>query len=69
LGGLIALVEDGDLITIDATTRSITVHIGEEEIARRRAKWVAPPLKVSSGVLYKYARFVSTASEGCVTDL
>jgi len=67
-GGLIALVEDGDVITIDAETNSITVAIEEEEIKKRRASWVQPPLKFSKGVLYKYANTVSSASQGCVTD-
>ncbi|WP_299248521.1 dihydroxy-acid dehydratase [uncultured Aquimarina sp.] len=67
-GGLIALVKDGDIITIDAETNSITVAIEEEEIERRKASWVQPPLKFSKGVLYKYANTVSSASQGCVTD-
>ncbi|MBQ4805289.1 dihydroxy-acid dehydratase [Aquimarina sp. MMG015] len=67
-GGLIALVEDGDVITIDAETNSITVAIEEEEIKRRKASWVQPPLKFKKGVLYKYANTVSSASRGCVTD-
>ncbi|WP_027393841.1 dihydroxy-acid dehydratase [Aquimarina latercula] len=67
-GGLIALVEDGDVITIDAETNSITVAIKEEEIKRRKASWVQPPLKFKKGVLYKYANTVSSASRGCVTD-
>ncbi|GAA3512019.1 dihydroxy-acid dehydratase [Aquimarina addita] len=67
-GGLIGLVEDGDVITIDAETNSITVAIEEEEIKRRKASWVKPPLKFTKGVLYKYAHTVSSASEGCVTD-
>ncbi|GAA0728104.1 dihydroxy-acid dehydratase [Aquimarina litoralis] len=67
-GGLIALVEDGDMITIDAESNSITVAIEEEEIERRKAAWVQPPLKFKKGVLYKYANTVSSASQGCVTD-
>ncbi|WP_299189497.1 dihydroxy-acid dehydratase [uncultured Aquimarina sp.] len=67
-GGLIALVEDGDVITIDAETNSITVAIEEKEIKRRKASWVQPPLKFKKGVLYKYANTVSSASRGCVTD-
>ncbi|AXT55849.1 dihydroxy-acid dehydratase [Aquimarina sp. AD1] len=67
-GGLIALVEDEDVITIDAETNSITVAIKEEEIKRRKASWVQPPLKFKKGVLYKYANTVSSASRGCVTD-
>lgn len=67
-GGLIALVEDGDVITIDAETNSITVAIDEAEIKKRRAAWVQPDLKFERGVLYKYAKTVSSASQGCVTD-
>ncbi|MCS6808905.1 MAG: dihydroxy-acid dehydratase [Bacteroidota bacterium] len=68
-GGLIALVRDGDTITIDAVHNRLHVDISDEEIARRRAAFILPPLKVSSGYLYKYARTVSSASEGCVTDV
>lgn len=67
-GGLIALVKDGDLITIDAETNTIEVDIDPKEVEYRRKKWTQPPLKFSSGVLYKYAKNVSSASEGCVTD-
>ncbi|MBW1297369.1 dihydroxy-acid dehydratase [Aquimarina litoralis] len=67
-GGLIGLVEDGDMITIDAESNSITVAVEEEEIKRRKAAWVQPPLKFKKGVLYKYANTVSSASQGCVTD-
>ena len=69
-GGNIALVEDGDLITIDAVKNTIDVHLSDEELAARRARWVQPPLKESArqGVHYKYARTVSSASKGCVTD-
>ncbi len=68
-GGPIALVRDGDPITIDATTRVMDVSISAEEMAARRAAWVAPPLKATRGTLYKYVRLVQSASEGCVTDL
>jgi dihydroxy-acid dehydratase len=67
-GGLIALVEDGDEITIDAEANTISVDLSPVEIQERRNKWSAPNLKFSKGVLYKYARTVSSASEGCVTD-
>lgn len=67
-GGPIALVEDGDTIVIDAQTRSIDIEITKEELAARKAAWKAPELKVDRGVLYKYARTVSSASQGCVTD-
>lgn len=67
-GGNIALVENGDLITIDADLNTINVHVSEQELETRRANWVAPELKVKRGVLYKYARTVASASLGCVTD-
>ena len=67
-GGLIGLLEDGDQITIDAIKNRLEVDLTEEEIAARRARWTAPPLKVQRGILYKYAKAVSSASEGCVTD-
>ncbi len=68
-GGPIALVRDGDVVTIDAGRRSITVALTSEEINRRRREWVAPPYKADSGTLYKYIRNVASASEGCVTDV
>ena len=67
-GGAIALVENGDTITIDAENNSIELEISDSELAKRKLKWKAPRLKVSSGVLYKYAKLVSSASKGCVTD-
>lgn len=68
LGGAIGLLKDGDLITIDADQRILNVDLTDEELEARREKWVAPELKYKSGILYKYAKSVSTASEGCVTD-
>jgi len=68
VGGTIALIEDGDTITIDAESHEIDVQISEEKLERRRKNWEAPPLSVTSGSLYKYAKLVSSASEGCVTD-
>jgi len=68
-GGLIGLVHDDDIIEIDAVNNTINVKLSDEEIAKRRAAWVQPALKVSKGVLYKYAKTVADASEGCVTDL
>jgi len=68
VGGPLALVQNGDIIRIDAVEDSITVKLSEEELAKRKEDWKQPPLKKSSGVLYKYARYVSSASEGCVTD-
>jgi dihydroxy-acid dehydratase len=69
-GGMIALVENGDVIRIDAVGNLIEARLTEEEIARRRERWEAsrPPLRVESGALLKYARCVSPASEGCTTD-
>ncbi|GMV82717.1 MAG: dihydroxy-acid dehydratase [Planctomycetota bacterium] len=67
-GGPIALVRDGDTVTIDAKTRAIEVNVGPAEMDKRRAAWKAPALKVSGGVLYKYIRAVRPASQGCVTD-
>ncbi len=67
-GGPIALVRDGDVVSIDAARRTMDVLINSEEMAVRRATWVAPPLKATRGTLYKYIKLVRPASEGCVTD-
>ncbi len=67
-GGAIGLLEDGDVITIDAETNSINVDVSAEELAKRKETWVQPELKFKKGVLYKYARSVSSAAQGCVTD-
>ena len=67
-GGLIALLEDGDTITIDAVNNVLEADLSEAEISSRRANWTVPPLRANSGILRKYAYTVSTASEGCVTD-
>jgi dihydroxy-acid dehydratase len=67
-GGPLALVRDGDRITIDASARHINVEVDEKELASRRAAWKQPPVKATSGVLGKYVRLVRPASEGCVTD-
>ena len=67
-GGAIGLIEDGDVITIDAETNSINVAVSDEELAKRKESWVQPELKFKKGVLYKYARSVSSAAQGCVTD-
>ncbi|WVF66755.1 dihydroxy-acid dehydratase [Kwoniella sp. CBS 6097] len=69
VGGPIALVQDGDVISIDAIANTLEVDISDEEMARRKEAWIAPPLKVNKGALLKYARNVSDASHGCVTDL
>ena len=67
-GGMIALVRDGDMITIDASANTIDVELSEQEISRRRSEWKEPEPKHKKGILYKYSRTVSSASEGCVTD-
>jgi len=67
-GGAIALIQDGDVITIDAEKNTISVALSDAELNQRRSQWQKPPLKVSRGSLYKYAKMVSSASEGCVTD-
>jgi len=67
-GGTIGLLRDGDMITIDAEKNSLSVALSKEEIQKRRAAWKQPPLKVQKGSLYKYAKTVSSASQGCVTD-
>ena len=67
-GGAIALVEDGDVIVIDAKNKTINVKLTAQELASRKSKWKAPEPKHKKGILYKYAKTVSTASEGCVTD-
>ena len=67
-GGTIALLRNGDKITIDAKRNSITADITAAEIKKRKKKWKQPKLNVKSGYLYKYAKLVSPASEGCLTD-
>ncbi|HVI49156.1 MAG TPA: dihydroxy-acid dehydratase [Chitinophaga sp.] len=67
-GGTIALVKDNDIIEIDAVNNTINVNISAEELAARKAQWIQPALKVSNGILFKYAKLVKNATEGCVTD-
>jgi len=67
-GGCIALVRDDDLIEIDAKQNSISLKIPDEEMAERKKNWKQPALKANNGILYKYAKQVKTAAEGCVTD-
>lgn len=67
-GGNIGLIENGDHIEIDAIKRTINVLLSDEELAKRRKNWVMPDLKYKTGILYKYAKTVASASEGCVTD-
>ena len=68
VGGNIAFVEDGDIISIDARKNTINLHVSEDDINKRKLNWKKPKLKVNKGSLFKYARFVSSASKGCVTD-
>jgi len=67
-GGTIALVEDNDIIEIDAVSRQIILHVPEADISVRKAAWKQPALKATKGILYKYAKQVTNAAEGCVTD-
>ena len=68
IGGTLALVKDGDMITINAEDNTIVLDVDNKELEFRKSQWQAPELKVSRGVLYKYAKAVSSASAGCVTD-
>lgn len=67
-GGTIAMVKNGDIISIDVNNNQLNLLINEEELAKRKALWKQPPLKATKGILYKYAHCVSSASTGCVTD-
>lgn len=68
-GGPIALVKNNDIITIDAVKNTINIEISEQELQERKSKWQQPELKIKKGILYKYAKQVSSASKGCVTDM
>lgn len=68
VGGPIALVHDGDVVTIDANENRLDVRLSDEEIAKRKSQWVEPALKATRGTLFKYIKNVKSASEGCVTD-
>jgi dihydroxy-acid dehydratase len=68
VGGPIALVKNGDRITIDAKSRTLSMDVSAKELAARKAKWKAPKVKYKRGVLAKYAANVSSASEGAITD-
>jgi dihydroxy-acid dehydratase len=68
VGGPIALIEDGDRITVDAQKQEIALHVSDSELAERRARWQPPAPYADRGALAKYARLVSTASKGAVTD-
>ena len=67
-GGAIALIKNGDLITIDAKKNTISVDLSDDELSARKEKWIQPPFKFEQGILFKYIKNVSTASMGCVTD-
>jgi dihydroxy-acid dehydratase len=69
VGGPIAFLQDGDIITIDSVTQELSMDVSDEELANRKKGWVEPPLRYRRGVLYKYAKLVSSASKGAVTDL
>lgn len=68
VGGPIALVKDGDVISVDTIQNTIQIQVTSEELENRRKTWKAPPVKVSQGTLYKYVKTVTDASHGCVTD-
>lgn len=68
VGGPIALVQNGDKVTIDADNNRLDVDVSDEELANRKQQWTAPPYKATRGTLYKYIKNVKSASEGCVTD-
>jgi dihydroxy-acid dehydratase len=67
-GGTIAIIEDGDPIEIDAINNKINVLVDEQTLAQRKAAWKQPALAVTKGILYKYAKQVTSAAEGCITD-
>ena len=67
-GGLIAFVQDDDLIEIDVVHNKITLKVAESELQKRKKAWKQPVLKVKNGILFKYAQHVKSAAEGCVTD-
>jgi dihydroxy-acid dehydratase len=69
LGGPIALVQNGDTITIDADTLTLQVAVSDEELAARKQKWTNKDVSDLQGTLKKYNKLVGTASQGCVTDL
>jgi dihydroxy-acid dehydratase len=68
VGGVLALLQDGDSVTIDAEKNEINVALTADQLAARKATFVAPPFKATRGTLAKYIRLVKSASEGCVTD-
>jgi dihydroxy-acid dehydratase len=68
VGGPIALIQNGDVITLNAEANEINVAVSDEEMQKRRDAWQAPPFKSTRGTLYKYIKTVKSASLGCVTD-
>ena len=68
VGGPLALVENGDIVTIDADSNRLDMDVSDEELAKRKAAWTQPPFKATRGTLFKYIKTVKSASEGCVTD-
>lgn len=68
LGGPIALIKDGDSVNVDVNAKVIDLEVSDEELEARKKAFVAPPLKVKRGTLFKYIRSVNTASDGCTTD-
>ena len=68
VGGPIALLEDGDIVKIDAEQNTLDMNVDEDTLSARRAAWNAPPLKATRGTLARYIRTVKSASLGCVTD-
>ena len=67
-GGPIALIQNGDVITVDANTNSLSVDLTDDELAKRKKAWVMPAYKATRGTLYKFIKSVKDASHGCVTD-
>ena len=68
VGGPIGLIRDGDIVVVDVETRNLSMKVSEEELARRREAWTPPPIKYERGVMAKYAKLVSSASQGAVTS-
>ncbi len=68
VGGPIALIKQGDVITIDTDSNTISVDVSDDEMGLRRKNWVMPGYKITKGGLFKYIKTVSSASLGCITD-
>ena len=69
VGGMIALIEDGDFISIDAENNTISLELDPQILNTRKLNWKQPKLKVKTGILYKYSKCVTSASFGCITDI